>query len=93
VNIEFDPHKDRANREKHGISLADADMLDWSQALIWHDARRDYGEPRQVALAPLGQRLYCVVFVERGTTRRIISFRKANQREFKYYESQVDTPD
>jgi uncharacterized DUF497 family protein len=93
VKIEFDPAKDAINREKHGISLADAVEMDWSNALVWNDTRRDYGEPRQVALAPLGDRLYCVAFVDRGKVRRIISLRKANQREFNRYEAEIDPSD
>lgn len=89
--IEFDPIKDMTNRTKHGISLAEADSLDWLNALVWNDTRRDYGESRQVALAPLGNRLYCVIFVDRGNVRRIISLRKANQREFDRYETQINS--
>ena len=32
-----------------------------------------------------GQRLYFVAFVERGESRRIISLRKANEREVQTY--------
>lgn len=79
--ITFDPSKDQANREKHGISLVEADFLDWSAALIREDNRNDYGEIRLIALAPMVDRLYCCVYVEREEAKRIISLRKANQRE------------
>lgn len=59
--ITFDPAKDQANRNKHGISLAEADFLDWSAALTWEDDRKDYGEIRRVALVPMADRLYCCV--------------------------------
>lgn len=91
MNIVFDPDKDAGNRAKHGISLAEADFLVWDAALTWRDTRKDYREPRQVALAPLGSRLYCVVYVDRGDERRVISLRKANQREFDRYETETDT--
>ena len=52
--------------------------------------RRDYGETRQIGYAIAGDRLYCVVFVERPedalTERRIISLRKANSREVNSYD-------
>ncbi len=35
--------------------------------------------------AVMESRLYCVVFVDRGKTRRIISLRKANEREVTKY--------
>lgn len=91
MNIEFDPAKDLSNTLKHGVSLNYAQYLEWSNALIWNDTRRDYGELRKIALAPYQSRLYCVVFVERGDVNRIISLRKANQREFSHYETQFDS--
>lgn len=38
-----------------------------------------------VAMGYIGQRLYVVVYVDRADSRRIISLRKANQREEKRY--------
>ena len=46
---------------------------------------RDYGEDRIAGLGYIGDRLFYVVFVARGEERRIISLRKANQREVKRY--------
>jgi len=88
--ITFDPTKDQTNRINHGISLAEADFLGWSAALIWEDDRKDYGEIRQVALLPMADRLYCCVYVEREEAKRIISLRKANQREFDHYAENID---
>ena len=88
--IEFDPAKDEANVQKHGVSLAIAIELDWNTALTWFDARRTYGEPRQCALAVLGDRLYFVAFVDRGECRRIISLRKTNNREKLLYANTFD---
>lgn len=93
MNFEFDPNKDELNQIKHGISLASAAQLDWPSALIWDDTRKEYGEPRQIALTPLNDRLYCVVFVKRNNIYRIISLRKANSREFKHYAAQTNTTD
>ena len=83
--IDFDPEKDAANLSKHGVSLAAAARLDWDAALAWIDDRADYGEMRIVALAPIGDRLFFVVFVDRGNSRRIISLRRANRREVNHY--------
>ncbi|HEU0229417.1 MAG TPA: BrnT family toxin [Burkholderiaceae bacterium] len=85
MQISFDPAKDDGNLRKHGVSLALAVRLEWETALCWDDGRRDYGEPRQVALGYIGQRLYSVVFVDRDEVRRIISLRKANSREVRRY--------
>jgi uncharacterized DUF497 family protein len=85
MKITFDPAKDAINLKKHGYSLEDAEQLDWEEALSWPDERVDYGEKRIVALAPMGERLFYVAFVDRGLTRRVISLRKANKRELKIY--------
>ena len=81
MNIGFDSAKDAANLAKHGVSLALAMQLEWNSALTWADTRRAYGETRQCALALLGECLFFAAFVDRADGRRIISLRKANNRE------------
>ena len=85
MDITYDPNKDVANRDKHGVSMALAAHLAWDTAVTWLDVRKTYGEPRQCALALLGARVFFVVFVDRIDGRRIISLRKANPREVKRY--------
>jgi len=93
MEISYDPIKDAANSAKHGVSLAAASALDWGSALVWPDVRREYGEPRFGALAVLGGRVYFVAFVDRANGRRVISLRKANQREFDRYVAYLDSTD
>jgi uncharacterized DUF497 family protein len=93
MEITYDPAKDAANIAKHSVSLAEASLLDWGTALVWPDARKDYGEPRQAALAVLVDRVYFVAFVDRADGRRVISLRKANQREFDRYVAYIDSSD
>ncbi len=90
MKVIYDPAKDIENQRKHGISLSEATGMDWDDALVWQDTRRDYGEKRMVALGVIGNRLYCAVYVDRGPDRRIISLRKANQREFDHYEQETN---
>ena len=89
MNVTFDPAKDAVNLAKHGFSLLDALGFEWETAVVWPDTRRDYGEPRMVALGYIGLRIMAVVFVDRPpeqpTERRIISLRKANNREVQRY--------
>lgn len=92
--ITFDPVKDASNQGKHGVSLALANVLEWGTLLCKPDTCRDYGEPRQIGYAIAGERLFCVVFVDRPagapTERRIISLRKANNREQLSYAQNFD---
>lgn len=93
MKFAFDPAKDAINRAKHGVSLSEAARLDWNRVLAKFDTRTNYGEPRQIGYEPIGRRLYCVVFVDRGHTMRIISLRKANNREIDRYETQISPSD
>jgi hypothetical protein len=93
VELDFDPAKDAIKRAKHGVSLSDAARLDWHRLLATLDTRVKYGEARQIGYGPIGRRLYCVVFVDRGGKRRIISLRKANRREIDRYEAKIHSSD
>jgi uncharacterized protein len=85
VRFDFDPAKDKLNQAKHGLSLSLANTLVWDEALVWVDARFEYGESRMVGLVPEGSRLYYVAFIDRGEVRRVISLRFAERREVKHY--------
>ncbi len=89
VGIEFDPRKDITNMKKHGVSLRDAESLEWELLLAEQDTRYEYDEIRMIGYAPIGYRVFCVVYTERGDIRRIISLRKANKREVKKYASRL----
>lgn len=87
----YDPAKSAANEQKHGVSLALAEAIDWPSVWCTPDVRKDYGELREIGYAVIGARLYCVVFTQRGDTFRAISLRKANNREIERYEEATQT--
>ncbi len=88
--VEFDPDKDAGNRRKHGLMLElGAEIFD-RPFIEEEDDRVDYGEARFVAIGPvrsLDDRVCAVVYTWRGTERRLISFRKANDREVRKYRA------
>jgi len=88
----WDENKRLSNLAKHGVDFRDLGGLIWSEAVIFEDHRRDYGERRWIAKAPIGERLYVVVYVVRDGDVRYISARKANSREVADYESQTSPP-
>lgn len=90
MDIEYDPTKDATNIRERGLSFERARDFDFDSALIGTDDRRDYGETRYVALGFLGDRLHVLCFAETHTGIRVISFRKANQREVKRYAQATD---
>lgn len=85
MNITFDPAKSAGNFDKHGVALSEAARIEWDTLWAFEDDRMDYGETRMIGFAYIGPRLYCVVFTDRGATRRIISLRRANSREERKY--------
>jgi len=87
MDIEFDPIKNDKNLRERGLSFDQAAKFDFSMAKIVEDQRRDYGERRYLALGKLGRRVHMLVFSETAKGIRIISFRKANRREVKLYET------
>ena len=50
------------------------------------DTRRSYGEERYQMMGLIEQRLFMLVYTPRHDAMRIISARKANQREVKHHE-------
>lgn len=85
VEIDFDPAKDAANIAKHGLSLADFRGFDGDPA-IREDDRYDYGEVRWQALGRIGGLGHCVVFTIMGDTTRLISFRRAHEKEMRRHD-------
>ena len=57
--------------------------------LISRDSRFDYGEDRFQLLGKIDKRVFFVTYTLRAEVIRIISARKANQREVKRYENQT----
>jgi uncharacterized DUF497 family protein len=90
MQIAYDPNKDLLNINKHGVSLSLADSLEWDWLQAMPDNRYDYGECRMIGYAPIGNHVYCVVYVDRLHHRRIISLRKATKREVQRYVRNIN---
>ena len=86
----FDPAKDAVNQEKHGVSLALAEVLFSGPHISVSDSRLDYGETRQIAFGFINRRLFVCVYTDRGDERRVISLRKANSREVRRYGEKIE---
>ncbi len=55
--------------------------------IVSADNRHSYGEARYRLMGMIEQRVFVVVYTPRSRATRIISARKANQREVKDYEN------
>ena len=89
MKIEFDADKDAANRTKHGLSLADAERMEFDTARYVRDDRYAYGEDRFQAHGLIDGRLHVLAFTMRGEVLRAISLRRANPREVKRYDEKA----
>lgn len=85
MDIEFDPAKDAANIAKHGLSLADADEFELSGSVVEQDTRFDYGEVRFRAFGRVDGEARCLVFTTTGNVIRVISYRRAHEKEMRRY--------
>jgi uncharacterized DUF497 family protein len=89
MEISYDEKKNQTNIKDRNLPFSDVINFDFSTALIWHDTRIRYSELRMVAIGFVLKRLHVVCFNETQDGIRVISFRKANVREIKKYESQI----
>jgi uncharacterized DUF497 family protein len=81
VKIEFDPAKDAANIAKHGLSLAMAAELDVHAYVT--DNR--FAEPRFRIYGMIDGKYYCAAGTDRNGKVRVISFRRAHDKEVRRY--------
>ena len=90
--FEWDDRKAAQNIAKHGVPFEYAVrvFLD-PHRLDSEDTRRDYGEERWLTLGRIDDRLFVVAFTPRGNTIRLISARKASEREQRKYRETLST--
>ncbi|MEO0692114.1 MAG: BrnT family toxin [Pseudomonadota bacterium] len=90
--LEWDDVKNASNEAIHGIGFDQARTLAWDSARYLPDLRRNYAEGRILAYALIGDRLHAMVFTIRNSGLRIISLRKANNREIDRYVEETNRP-
>ena len=88
--IEFDPIKRQLTLEHRGLDMAHAGEIFDLMTLTIPDDRKDYGELRFITIGWLAGRMVVLVWTPRGARRRIISLRKANDRERALYGRRLD---
>ena len=81
--IEFDPVKRAITLNERGLDFARAGEVFAGLHLTREDVRENYAEPRFQTAGWLDERIVILVWTPRGEARRIISMRKANEREIK----------
>ena len=90
MGIEFDQMKRDIPLQQRGLDFAEAAEVFAGPVLTEQDDRSDYGESRFITLGVLNTRVVDLVWTPRGTFRRIISMRYANEREKNRYKKFLD---
>jgi hypothetical protein len=87
MKIDYPHPKRDVTLAERGLDMARAAEIFDGATLTVVDDRKDYGEIRQITIGFLDGRMVVMVWTQRGETRRIISLRKANEREQTAYAS------
>lgn len=89
MEIEFDATKRDQTLTERGLDFARAAEVFAGRHFTVEDAREDYGESRYITVGKLDGRMVIMVWTPRGEARRIVSMRKANDREQTRYAYRV----
>ncbi|WP_440994379.1 BrnT family toxin [Cysteiniphilum litorale] len=89
MKFEWDEAKSLLNLEKHKVSFELAEYLFNDSMLVAVDNRVDYGETRYIAYSMYDGSLFNIVYTKRSGNIRIISMRKANEREKTKYQAAI----
>lgn len=89
MDFEFDPEKNDSNFVKHGILLEDSSAI-WDGTVVNVPAKNVSGEKRVLTLGTIGTNVYAVVWTNRNGKRRLISARKATDKERSLYDGKTN---
>lgn len=90
MQFEWDEAKSEACFRNRGFDFAYAAFAFADpDRMVRQDSRYSYGEDRYQLIGRIEERLFVLVYAPRNDVMRIISARKANQREVKLYENRA----
>ncbi|MBE2223444.1 MAG: BrnT family toxin [Anaerolineae bacterium] len=92
MEIEYDPAKREQTLENRGLDFDRCHDVFNGPILEMEDTRIKYGESRFIVFGLLDTRMVVIVWTPRGDRRRIISMRKANEREQQRFREYLDRP-
>ena len=83
--LTWDEVKRKLNIKNHGLDFVGCDAI-WDYFTVTReDRRQDYGEARQVCFGLLAGEVVVLVYTERSRGTHVISLRKAEKHEARYY--------
>jgi uncharacterized protein len=81
MDLSWDEAKRLRTLRERGLDFADCEAIFEGPTVEYVDDRRDYGEERTICIGFLREQIVQIVYTEREDSTRIISMRKANERE------------
>lgn len=89
MKITYDNAKRALTLSNRGLDMAETVRVFANPLLTIPDDRKHYGEDRFMTVGYLSDRMVVVIWTKRGDSRRIISLRKANEREQEAYRPRL----
>ena len=89
MQIEFDKAKRDRTLAERGLDFAQAADVFSGHHFTAEDNRGEFSELRYITVGLLNGRMVIIVWTPRGEVRRIISMRKANEREQAKFASRL----
>lgn len=87
---EWDEAKRQVNLRKHGVDFAIVEDFAWEHSIVFEDLRERYPEQRWVAVGPIGDIVFALVFTEpEESVTRVISLRRATKGERRLYAKEI----
>lgn len=89
MKFEWDENKNQLNFQKHGIRFEDiVTLFEDPNRIQFQDLRKDYGETRWKTVGLVFGLIFSVTYTLRGSAIRLISARRASQKERNLYKTQ-----
>ncbi len=88
TEFEFDPVKNTANQDKHGIGFVEGSELWKVPAFVQQSPFLT--EPRWLRTGQLDDRFWTAVYTLRGTSVRLVSARRARPKEVAKYVEDIE---
>lgn len=85
MEFEYDVAKSRSNKEKHGIDFDEAQLL-WEDDNYIEVPVTTAPEARFAVIGKIAGKYWCAVVTQRANKLRIISVRRAREKERRLYE-------
>ena len=89
MELSWDESKRHKILTERGLDIAQAQQIFDGSHLDDVDSRFEYGEVRIITFGFLDERLCVLVWTERDNKRRLISLRKANEREQEKFKARM----